>query len=97
MNKKTECIKGMQDIEDKMREIENAKDEEKKAMYEEIDRLKNEGSNIDKEQEYLIKCNDELNNKLKQASNNIDLLRANTLGGNNIKSKGKKEERKKRT
>lgn len=90
LNKKTDCIKGMQDIEDKMREIENNKEEEKRVMMDEIDRLKNEGNNIDKEQEYLIKSNDELNSKLKETSNNIDLLRANTLGNNTSKTKGKK-------
>ena len=60
-------------------------------MMEEIERLKNEGNNIDKEQEYLIKSNDELNNKLKETSNNIDLLRANTLGNNVSKNRGKKK------
>ena len=90
LNKKTECIKGMQDIDDKMREIENAKEEEKRTMYDEIDRLKNEGNNIEKEQEYLMKSNDELNHKLKETSNNIDLLRTNTLGTTS-KFKGKKK------
>ena len=90
LNKKTECIKGMQDIDDKMREIENAKGEEKRTMYDEIDRLKNEGNNIEKEQEYLMKSNDELNHKLKETSNNIDLLRTNTLGTTS-KFKGKKK------
>jgi len=91
LNKKNDCIKGMQDIEDKMREIENSKEEEKRVMMDEIDRLKNEGDNIGKEQEYLIKSNDELNSKLKETSNNIDLLRANTLGNNASKTKGKKK------
>ena len=88
LNKKTEYIQGMQDIEDKIREIENNKEDEKRMMLEEIDRLKNEGNNIDKEQEYLIKSNDELNSKLKETSDNIDLLRANTLGNKKKKKRG---------
>ena len=95
LNKKTECLKSMQDIEDKMREIENAKEEEKRAMWDEIDRLKNEGNNIDKETEYLTKSNEELNNKLKETSNSIDLLRANTLGNSTSKLKGKKKNKSK--
>ena len=72
-----------------MREYENAKEEEKRALLDEIDRLKNEGINIEKEQEYLTKSNDEINNKLRQTSTNIDLLRTNTLGGTGIKGKKK--------
>ena len=55
LNKKTECIQGMQDIEDKMREIENNKEDEKRMMMEEIERLKNEGNN--KIKDYLNKKN----------------------------------------
>ena len=89
ISKKGEYIKGIQDIDDKMREYENAKEEEKRALLDEIDRLKNEGINIEKEQEYLTKSNDEINNKLRQTSTNIDLLRTNTLGGTGIKGKKK--------
>ena len=48
-------------------------------MFDEIDRLKNEGLNADKEKEYLIKSNDELNNKLRETTSNMDLLRATAL------------------
>lgn len=33
----------------------------------------------EKEQEYLIRSNDELNNKLRETTSNMDILRANTL------------------
>ena len=91
LDKKTEYIQGMQEIDDKTKEINNEKEEEKRAMWDEIDRLKNEGNNIDKETEYLTKSNEELNNKLKETSNSIDLLRANTLGNSTSKLKGKKK------
>ena len=91
ISKKGEYIKGIQDIDDKMREYENTKEEEKRVLLDEIDRLKNEGINIDKEQEYLIKSNDELNNKLRETNTNIDLLRNNTLSGSTTKTKGKKK------
>ena len=70
---------GIAPIEDKMREYEKNREEEKKNMLDEIDRLKNEGINADKEQEYLIKSNDELNNKLRETTSNMDLLRATAL------------------
>ena len=95
LDKKTEYIQGMQDIDDKTKEINNEKEEEKRAMWDEIDRLKNEGNNIDKETEYLTKSNEELNNKLKETSNSIDLLRANTLGNSTSKLKGKKKNKSK--
>ena len=57
--------------------------------------MKNEGNNIDKETEYLTKSNEELNNKLKETSNSIDLLRANTLGNSTSKLKGKKKNKSK--
>jgi len=62
-----------------MREYEKKREDEKRNMFEEIDRLKNEGINADKEQEYLIKNNDELNNKLRETSTHMDLLRATAL------------------
>ena len=95
LDKKTEYIQGMQEIDDKTKEINNEKEEEKRAMWDEIDRLKNEGNNIDKETEYLTKSNEELNNKLKETSNSIDLLRANTLGNSTSKLKGKKKNKSK--
>ena len=79
INKKSDYIKGIQEIEEKMREYEKINDDEKKKMFDEIDRLKNEGINADKEQEYLIRSNDELNNKLRETTSNIDLLRATAL------------------
>ena len=79
INKKSEYIQGIKEIEDKMREYEKNREEEKKNMFDEIDRLKNEGQNADKEQEYLIKSNDELNNKLRETTSNMDLLRATAL------------------
>ena len=79
INKKSEYIQGIREIEDKMREYEKNTEEEKKNMFDEIDRLKNEGQNADKEQEYLIKSNDELNNKLRETTSNMDLLRATAL------------------
>ena len=79
INKKSEYIQGIKEIEDKMREYEKNREEEKKNMFDEIDRLKNEGINADKEQEYLIKSNDELNNKLRETTSNMDLLRATAL------------------
>ena len=79
INKKSEYIKGIQEIEEKMREYEKKREIEKKNMFDEIDRLKNEGLNADKEKEYLIKSNDELNNKLRETTSNMDLLRATAL------------------
>ena len=79
INKKSEYIQGIKEIEDKMREYEKNREEEKKNMFDEIDRLKKEGQNADKEQEYLIKSNDELNNKLRETTSNMDLLRATAL------------------
>ena len=79
INKKSEYIQGIKEIEDKMREYEKNREEEKKNMFDEIDRLKNEGINAEKEQEYLIKSNDELNNKLRETTSNMDLLRATAL------------------
>ena len=79
INKKSDYIKGIQEIEEKMREYEKINDDEKKKMFDEIDRLKNEGINADKEQEYLIRSNDELNNKLRETTSNMDLLRATAL------------------
>ena len=78
-SKKSEYIKGLQDMEEKMREYEKKDEEEKKILFDEIDRLKNEGINADKEQEFLLKNNDELNNKLRETTSNMDLLRATTL------------------
>ena len=79
INKKIEYMKGIQEIEEKMREYEKNREIEKKNMFDEIDRLKNEGINEDKEQEYLIKSYDELNNKLRETTSNMDLLRATAL------------------
>ena len=79
INKKTEYIRGIQEIEEKMRDYEKNREEEKKNMLDEIDRLKNEGINADKEQEYLLKNNDELNNKLRETTSNMDFLRASAL------------------
>lgn len=79
INKKSEYIKGIQEIEEKMREYEKKREIEKKNMFDEIDRLKNEGLNADKEKEYLIKSNDELNNKLRETTSNMDLLRATAI------------------
>lgn len=79
INKKSEFIQGIKEIEDKMREYEINREEEKKNMFDEIDRLKKEGINADKEQEYLLKSNDELNNKLRETTSNMDLLRASAL------------------
>ena len=79
INKKSEYIQGIKEIEDKMREYEKNREEEKKNMFDEIDRLKNEGITAEKEQEYLIKSNDELNNKLRETTSNMDLLRATAL------------------
>ena len=62
-----------------MREYEKKREEEKQNMFDQINKLKNEGINVDKEQEYLIKSNDELNNKLRETSSNMDLLRATAL------------------
>ena len=79
INKKSEYIKGIQEIEEKMREYEKKREIEKKNMFDEIERLKNEGLNADKEKEYLIKSNDELNNKLRETTSNMDLLRVTAL------------------
>lgn len=79
ISKKTDYIRGIQEVEEKRREYEKNREEEKQYMFSEIDRLKNEGINSDKEQEYLIRSNDELNNKLRETTSNMDLLRATAL------------------
>ena len=97
ISRKSEYIKGIQDIEEKKKEMEKKNDEEKKNMFEEIDRLKSEGLALDKEQEYLIKMNDELNNKLRETTNKMDLLKATTIVKSVPKMKSLLKYKKKKT
>ena len=78
-SRKSEYIRGLQDMEAKMREYEKNNEEEKKILFDEIDRLKSEGIKADKEQEFLIQNIDELNNKLRETNSNMDLLKATAL------------------
>lgn len=79
INQKANYINSILDMEKKMKEYQIRGEEEKKEMYDEIDRLKKEGIKSDKEQEFLIKSNDDLNSKLEETNNNMVLLRRSTL------------------
>ena len=95
INNKSEYMRAMQDMEEKMRDIEKNREEVKKSMLVEIDRLKKEGMEAEKEQEYLIRSNDELNNKLRETTSNMDILRANTLKSTKKKKSKTKSKKKK--
>ena len=97
INNKSDYMRGMQEMEEKMRDCEKNREEVKKNMLIEIDRLKKEGMEAEKEQEYLIRSNDELNNKLRETTSNMDILRANTLKSTKKKKKSTTKNKKKKS
>ena len=97
INSKSDYMRAMQEMDEKMRDCEKNREEVKKNMLIEIDRLKKEGMEAEKEQEFLIRSNDELNNKLRETTSNMDILRANTLKSTKKKKKSTTKNKKKKS
>lgn len=95
INNKSDYMRAIQEMEEKARDCEKNREEVKKNMLIEIDRLQKEGMEAEKEQEYLIRSNDELNNKLRETTSNMDILRANTLKSTKKKKSTTKNKKKK--
>ena len=60
INSKSDYMRSMQEMDEKMRDCVNNREEVKKNMLIEIDRLKKEGMAAEKEQEFLRKSREKL-------------------------------------